>query len=404
MFHSVCHHLIHSSPPIPRISFINPYSHHSYFTVRALSRVGALDVLCPPLILQLLLGHWRQDALCMRWSVAGVLVAQPLSIFSYLLYSYRLIPEPLYLACFRLAARVLLFRFNSRQIVYGYQDYILPVILASRRPLSFICECIIQIPVGQLNRPTSLLAAQRARMVLAPTSRIQEEFDCEGIPVLLAPYGGDKSCYRTSRRLHAKTPLQPEVRHSQGSGSLELVIAARANTRRKGADILFDALEQLDQHWPADLQTRIQVVICGTLTESQLVKDLHQLEQRLAPSQRIAIRTGQLAQDSYLDLLKKADLFIMPSRLEGSSPAALEALWMGVPALLSASCGIEAFQSGQHGLILDPLSSQTLQQALVTLLADQKSLEAWRLNLQRDLKTYTWDGYMKTVATAVAAL
>lgn len=404
MFQQLHHRLIHSSPPIPRTTFVNPYSHHSYFTVRALSSLGASEVLCPPLILQLLLGHWRRDALSIRWSMTGVLIAQPLSILSYLLHSYRLIPESLYLACFRLAARLLLFGSNSCQIVYGYQDYLLPIVLASKGSFAFICECIIQIPLGQLNRQSSLLAARRARLVLAPTTRIQEEFDCEGIPVILAPYGGDKSCYRTSGRLHAGKPLQPDGRHSQGSGSLELLIAARANTRRKGADILFEALEQLDEHWPPDVQARIQVVICGTLSESALLKDLHRLEHRLASSQRIAIRTGQLTQDCYLDLLMKADLFIMPSRLEGSSPAALEALWMGVPALLSSSCGIEAFQSGEHGLILDPLSSHALQQALLTLLADQKSLEVWRLNLQRDTKKFTWDGYMQTVSTAVAAI
>jgi len=383
---------------------VNPYSHHSYFTVRALSRLGALEVLCPPLILQLWLHHWRQDGLSIRWSVRGVFVALPLSLFAYLLYSFRLIPEVVYLACFRLAVWLLLFRPDPRQIVYVYQDYLLPIMAVSSQSRRYVCEFIIQIPVGQPNRRSSLLSAQHADCVLAPTTMIQSELDPYGITVSLAPYGGDKACYRSSFRVLDGMALQADQTDSGRLDSVELLIAARSNTLRKGVDLLLESLDQLDEHWPVDLQTRLRVVICGQVSEPQLLNSLGRLQQSFALSQRISIRFGHLAQDDYLELLRNADLFIMPSRLEGSSPAALEALWLGVPSLLSPFCGVEAFKSGEHGLLIDPLSSRALQSILLSLLQDRQPLAVWRSNLQRDRQQFTWDGYMQAVATSVAAL
>lgn len=376
-----------------KIIFVNPFTHHSYFTILALSACGPVEVLCPPLILQLWLGHWRREALSLRRSFLGVFFAQPLALVAYGLFSLRCISENFYLHCFYLAARIVLLQ-PGAQLVYVFQDYMLPLMARTHPQRRFISEFIIQISPDLANYRSSVCAAQLAQRVVAPTSLIQAELKDHGVEVVLAPYGGDKSRYR---RLHHKvfiTPKPDELTPSVPVASNRFLIAARANTFRKGLDLLLEALKQLDHHWPADLQTKVEVVICGPVVEMQRL---------LAVSDRISISSGQLSQDAYLELLHQADLFVMPSRLEGSSPAALEALWLGVPALLTANCGVESFQPGEHGLLIDPPTAPVLSDHLRQVLLHPELLSTWRHTLARDRHRFTWNRYLATVAQLLAS-
>jgi glycosyltransferase involved in cell wall biosynthesis len=108
----------------------------------------------------------------------------------------------------------------------------------------------------------------------------------------------------------------------------------------------------------------------------------------------INISTKQYSQSAYLNLLSSSDLFVMPSRLEGSSPAALEALWLGIPSILSQACGIDQFKDGDHGIILSKVTPQLLCDALYSVVQCPLKLRAWRSCIENDISCYTWNAYL----------
>jgi glycosyltransferase involved in cell wall biosynthesis len=82
--------------------------------------------------------------------------------------------------------------------------------------------------------------------------------------------------------------------------------------------------------------------------------------------------------------------------LEGSSPAALEALWLGVPSVLSQACGIDQFKDGDHGIILSKVTPQLLCDALYSVIQCPIKLMTWRSSIENDISLYTWKSYLES--------
>ena len=69
--------------------------------------------------------------------------------------------------------------------------------------------------------------------------------------------------------------------------------------------------------------------------------------------------------------LQAADLFILPSATEGLSNALLEALAVGLPAIATRVGGApDVIDHGQSGWLIPPDQPESLQEAVLTLLAD----------------------------------
>ena len=389
-----------------KLYFINPHAHHSYFTCLALSRSAPVRLLCPPLTLQLLDRQWRTDGLQLR---APSLISWPadlLAIVVFLLFKLNLCSETFYIRLFILASWLLLKLERGDQLVYHYQDYLLPIL---RRPCArrrFICELIIEPIPGEQNYAGSLQAAQQAIKVFLPTRMMQAALYSAGIPTFLAPYGGDKQIYRRSSL--SKATLLPKAITKKSEVSIyipHLRIAARANSLRKGLDFLLLALVDLDQRLSA-IQTEsvlmaIEIHICGAISEPILLQQFNDLAIKLRLSGRIALSYRQFPPDAYLELLHNSDLFVMPSRKEGSSLAALEALYIGIPCLLSKACGVEVFISGKHGWNVDPLTADVLADQLFSILQSPECLDSWSARLVQDKSLFSWDGYLQVVGESV---
>jgi glycosyltransferase involved in cell wall biosynthesis len=213
----------------------------------------------------------------------------------------------------------------------------------------------------------------------------------------LAPYGGDKINYLATKK---QQPGVATLHDRELKGSI--LIAARANSYRKGFDLLIEAIQQLDLNWPIDVQHTLHIQICGDVAVGDLSRQLQALQKKLEGKGRISLHAGQLSLDAYQELLSRADLFVMPSRLEGSSPAALEALWTGVPAFLSEACGIDQFSSGRHGQLLHPNTAECLAKALMAVLLNPGQLVSWRKALQNDRSLFTWSNYLRILPEIIA--
>lgn len=382
--------------------FINPHTNHSYLTSLAISRIGLVEILCPPLTLQIILKKWKIQNLSVRHSCLGIVLAQPLACTAYIFFAFKLIPEAAYIFFFQLAARIILLPKGKHQIIYCYQDYLLPLMRFKRKiKQDFISEFIIQIPQDQPNYQSSLNAAKLAKRVVAPTRMIIDDLQDLKIEVHLSPYGGDKYSYRTARI--GDNTLQCHHNITTPSHS-ELTIAARSNSHRKGLDILIGCLYRIIENDRFNDLPKVNIVICGSVAKGPFLESLLSLKHILAERlNNFTLTWGQLSQDSYLALLCNASMFLMPSRLEGSSYAALEALWMGVPAILSPQCGIEAFKPGEHGL-LSGTSADSLSEALTYAFEHPPLIHRWQANLARDRSRFTWETYLREVANTVASI
>lgn len=385
--------------------FINPYAHHAYFSILALSRLDDVEILCPPFIIDLLLRRWKTRGLRLHYSAINFFFISPILVFVYWSKQFGLFSDKSYIKIFVYCASLLLRCSGERVIIYCYQDYLLNLIKQANSSVHFIVEFIIQFPRDQPNSDSSIEVAHLATAVTAPTKLIVDELVQHGIQASLTPYGGDKLSFRNLKsRAGRKTSIFYDIpaNHVHEKQRCDtFLIAARSNSLRKGMDILLEALDALDQDFPDSSFSSLEVIICGNVTDPYLANCASRLSKQFNASGKVRLRNGQLNQDNYLQLLKSSDIFVMPSRLEGSSYAALEALWQGVPSVLSPFCGVEMFKPAEHGELLDPLTSDSLEKILREILIDPDRLDNFRFSLERDQHLFTWERYTTAVSDSV---
>jgi glycosyltransferase involved in cell wall biosynthesis len=370
--------------------FANPHLHHSYFTVLSLSRIGRVVLLCPPLQLEFILRRWRLGNLRLTCPSLTVFLCQAISLITFLCFKASIISEYHYI--FVLTALVnLITRRHSGLFWVHYQDYI-QLSCASRRHIAMdICELIIESDPTQLNWNSTSLSVLNAQAVIVPTSTVLPvDLDSSKI-VLIAPYGGNKVSYLSGHKHSHHFPSGSHQRKSHNT----FLIAARSNSFRKGIDILTDAVIQLDKLLPKNSSRKVLICICGNVSEPSSILHLHECQARLTSSRSsITVVARQYSQHSYFSLLSIADLFVMPSRLEGSSPAALEALWAGVPCILSSHCGVHKFKNKSHGLQLESNSSDCLASSMKNVLDSPDLVSKWKSALAADQSIFSWDAYL----------
>lgn len=139
-----------------------------------------------------------------------------------------------------------------------------------------------------------------------------------------------------------------------------LLLSIAALVRRKGHDVLLDALAALGKR---GLRPRLWVAGDGperAVLEAQ------------AEHLGLAAQVDWLGQrDDVGDLLAAADVFVLPSRAEGLGVAALEAMAAGRAVVASAVGGLaEAVVDGRSGLLVPPGDAVALAAALEQLLRE----------------------------------
>jgi glycosyltransferase involved in cell wall biosynthesis len=160
--------------------------------------------------------------------------------------------------------------------------------------------------------------------------------------------------------------LQPSAdrtawRAREGVGADDVVVLAMsALVRRKGLDVLLDALAVLARR---DLRPTVWIAGDGPERAGLAAQ---------------AARLGLTAQVRWLgqrsdvgDVLNACDVFVLPSRREGLGVAALEAMASARPLVASAVGGLgDAVLDGRTGLLVPPEDPPALATALERLLND----------------------------------
>jgi glycosyltransferase involved in cell wall biosynthesis len=175
------------------------------------------------------------------------------------------------------------------------------------------------------------------------------------------------------------------------AGPVRLVFVGRL-VRQKGLDVLLEALARL----PAGADYELTLVGDGPLRPA-----LTGQAQALGLTSRLRF-VGWAGREDMPDLLRRADIFVFPSRDEGMPNAVLEAMATGLPVVATRISGNEeVVVDGQTGLLVPPDDPDALAGALARLLADRplgRSLGA--AGRERAGREYSW----RAVAERYAAL
>jgi glycosyltransferase involved in cell wall biosynthesis len=198
---------------------------------------------------------------------------------------------------------------------------------------------------------------RRARGLIALTPDEIDSYRALGIktPCHVVPNGIDVARFR--RMPHAQSLSGLGIAQSD-----QVILFLGRLHPTKGVDLLLNAFVRIASIYPKSV-----LVIAGPDEHgfSQRFRD-EAVQQNLEP--RILI-PGMVTGELKLDLLARADLFVLPSIGEGQSMAVLEALASGTPVILSPECNFPIVEELAAGAIV-PRDVHLIAQAISRFLSD----------------------------------
>ena len=150
----------------------------------------------------------------------------------------------------------------------------------------------------------------------------------------------------------------------------------------KGGDLLIRAL-------PA-VKERIQGIHLYVAGDVPLNHELRKLTATLGLAKEITF-TGFLETMKYRQLLKSADILVMPSRQEYFGIVFLEAMALGKPIIAGNVGGIPEFLKNTRNAILVEPSSRGITEAILHLYEHMEDREEMRRNNLHDVSRFDWD-------------
>jgi len=203
---------------------------------------------------------------------------------------------------------------------------------------------------------------RRATGLVALTPEEVRSFQAQRVntPIHLVPNGIDVKRFRRSAR--------PGTLREMGilDGHKVILFMARLH-ELKGPDLAVDAFMAIAQRHPDAV-----LVLAGNDEQNLLPALRSRIAARNLTNRFIA--PGMVTGERKLDLLGRADLFVLPSIGEGLSMATLEALASGTPAIISSECNLPIVAEAGAGAVVGR-SAGEFADALSRFLEDPAMLE-----------------------------
>jgi len=198
---------------------------------------------------------------------------------------------------------------------------------------------------------------RRATGLIALTPEEIDSYRALGIqtPCHTIPNGIDVAKFRRVPRLASLSKLDIEE-------SDRVILFLGRLHPSKGVDILVDAFFRIISEHPDAL-----LVIAGP-DEHGISQQIRTEAARKNLEHRIRM-PGMVTGDLKVDLLARADLFVLPSSGEGLSMAVLEALASGTPVVISPECNLPAVDEVKAGAVVER-DAELVAQAISRFLAD----------------------------------
>lgn len=185
---------------------------------------------------------------------------------------------------------------------------------------------------------------------------------------------------------------------ANAKGPVRGIFMGRMDTYNKGLDLLLHAVKQLNSQGH---EAGFELVLKGP--DNQDVQRLKQLAKQLQLT-RIRFEPPDFTKSS-LEILSGYDFFILPSRFEGFSLAAAEAMLAGLPVIASEEAGIaEHVEKANAGILCTP-DVNSISRAIEAMLEKQSQWQSMGDNGRHYLQTHlTWEKIGQQAKTAYLQL
>jgi glycosyltransferase involved in cell wall biosynthesis len=151
----------------------------------------------------------------------------------------------------------------------------------------------------------------------------------------------------------------------------------------KGVDILINAFNKLSINFPD-----LKLDIAGKLKCN--FKNINR--------DKINI-LGFCNQEKIIDLFMKSDIFILPSRFERSAHVTVEAMFYGLPVIVTNTYGSpEPILAGKCGFVVNPNDVDSIVNAVDTLVKNEKLFNTMSINAVKEANTHwKWESVCSTI-------
>ena len=139
-------------------------------------------------------------------------------------------------------------------------------------------------------------------------------------------------------------------------------------TKRKRIDTLIRAFAR------ASKKTSVSLELC-VISDGEEKEALQALAKELGVGETVKF-LGRVDRKEYPEIYARAHVFVLPSKNEGMSNSALEALSFGLPLIVSRTGGMEEIVTHEkNGLYVDPTDTEEFSQALLRLVKESELRE-----------------------------
>jgi glycosyltransferase involved in cell wall biosynthesis len=220
--------------------------------------------------------------------------------------------------------------------------------------------------------------AEQADRILAGSSFVKETLAEQGIPewkISVINYGVDPERFR------------PGPGHKVRDKFTVLFVGSIM--QRKGIAYLLEAISRLDL-------TDLELVLCGNVAGTGA---------GLKPYARFLTRLGHVPHRDIPKVYQEADVFVMPSLVEGLSLTILEAMASGIPVIATPNTGaLDLMADGEHGFIVPIRDSESIAERIDYLYRNRESCLDLGQAARRQAVNYSWARYGAQVGECFAAL
>jgi|GEM_PF-354774 len=224
-------------------------------------------------------------------------------------------------------------------------------------------------PLGALTDLATDRCLPLINRIVCPSKFVQGSlpFSTQSKTVVI-PFGADKV-----------VPVSYLQENLPKGAPLRVLFAGNVNLR-KGVPFLLEAWKQLSP----ELLENAELVLCGRV-----------FKEMIGPLANSSARCVGFQSDM-APWFRSADLFVLPSLMEGSAKSVYEAMAHGLPVIVSSHTG-SIVQNGVDGLVVPPANSTVLASALSQVLSDANLRHQLGETAKLHVSNYSWETYAEKI-------
>jgi glycosyltransferase involved in cell wall biosynthesis len=166
-------------------------------------------------------------------------------------------------------------------------------------------------------------------------------------------------------------------------------------TPRKGIDTLIRAFAAAMKRGGVPMELRI-------VGEGEQQPALEQLAAELGVAKEVDF-LGRVEHDHLPVAYRSSHVFVLPSKNEGMSNSALEALACGLPLIVSGTGGMqELVSNGSNGFFVDPDDTEAFADALLRFATDRDIIAAYGIESRHRAEARGWDKVAEQFRSVIA--